>query len=361
MSESSAESAVTIRDVARHAGVSIATVSHVVNDTRHVNASTRQKVQEAIEALGYRPNRIARSLKTNSTRAIGLLVSDIENPFFTSVARGAEDAALDRGYHVILCNTDEDTAREADYLNELAARRVDGLVVASAAAGIGDAKPLTSAGIPTVLIDRGIPGVALPIVKIDNYDGMRLAVTHLSELGHTRIGLIGGQPGAATAEEREAGFRAAVSEHGVALEEALIVHGGFRIEGGRHALTKLWSLTEPPTAVVIANNLMAIGALLAVRDAGVTVPDALSVVTFDDMPWTPLLDPPLTVVAQPARAIGASAVSILVDQIEGGPSPDPLETLFPAQLIVRGSTGPPRSDGDPTKRHVRNPRTLEAT
>jgi len=333
----------TMRDVAKRARVSVSTVSHVLNGTRRVSGETQEAVLAAIGELGYQPNLLAKSLKTSRTFTVGLLISDIQNSFFTSVVRGVEDVALSRGYHLFLCNTDEDARREDEYLRELAKKRVDGLIVASAAPRHDGAGRLKDVNVPFVLMDREVEGVEADVVRLDNRMGTRLVADHLVGLGHERIGMVSGPLNKASGHERYRGLGDALADLGLGMDDSVVRFGDFRTESGRRGAAELLRMPDPPTAIVAANNKMTLGALLAVREAGVRIPDEVSVVGFDDMEWAPLADPPLTTLAQPAYEMGVEAIELLLGRIEDGPAEEPERILLKPRLIVRESTAPPGS------------------
>jgi len=332
-----------MKDVAELAGVSASTVSHVLNGTRKVSEDTRERVRLAIEELGYEPNLLAKSLKVSRTFTIGLLISDIQNPFFTSVIRGAEDVALSRGYHLFLCNTDEDPNREDEYVRELSKKRVDGLIVASSASRRDHALQLRLEDVPFVFMDREVEGIEADTVSVDNRLGMRLIAEHLTQLGHERVGMVSGPLEKSSGHERYHGLRDALADLGLPLHDSLVRFGDFRVSGGREAAEELLRLPEPPTALVVSNNQMTLGALLAVRELGLRVPDDVSVVSFDDMEWAPLANPPLTALAQPTYEMGATAARMLLNKIEKKATGSPSKLFMEPELVVRESTGPPAS------------------
>lgn len=330
-----------MKDVAKRARVSVSTVSHVLNGTRKVSAATRGEVLAAVEELSYRPNLLAKGLKTRRTFTIGLLISDIQNAFFTSVVRGVEDVALSRGYHLFLCNTDEDASREDEYVTELAKKRVDGLMVAPSAPRDNHARRLRAEGVPFVFVDREVEGVEAGVVSVDNAMGTQLIAEHLVGLGHERIGMISGPLDKASGYERYTGLRGALSDLGAGLDDALVRFGDFRTSSGREGAEELMGLPSPPTALVTANNQMTLGALLAVAGMGLRVPADVSVVGFDDPEWAPITDPPLTTIAQPTYQMGVRAAEMLLDRIEDGSEQEPEKVLLEPWLIVRESTAPP--------------------
>jgi LacI family transcriptional regulator len=328
-------------DVAERARVSVSTISHVLNGTRKVSEDTREKVLAAVEELGYQHNLLAKSLRIQRTFTIGLLISDIQNPFFTSVVRGVEDVALNRGYHLFLCNTDENPVREDAYITELAKKQVDGLIVASAAPRHNDARRIRFANIPAVFMDREVEGLEADAIRVDNLLGMKMAVEHLASLEHERIGLISGPLEKTSGFERYKGFEAALSEVGFQFEESLVRFGDFKTLSGRKGADELLRLSKSPTALIAANNQMTLGALLCIREKGFSIPTDVSVIGFDDMEWAPLANPPLTTVAQPSYEMGVKAANMLLDKI--GKSSDGATTrvLLEPSLVVRESTAPP--------------------
>ena len=330
---------VTLRDVARRAGVSTSTVSHVLNGTRPVSEELRRRVLDAMHELGYEPNAVARSLKVNRSNTIGLIISDISNPFFTAVVRGVEDVAQARGYTVILCNSDEDVAKETTYLKVLRSKRVDGLILAPAGRPHEYLRNLVKADFPLVFLDRDIEGLGVAAVLLDNEGAARQAVRHLVDLGHRRIGMITGRPSISTTTERLAGYLAALREAGLPVDERLIVSGGSSIEGGRAAANALLDLDPRPTAIFSANNLMTIGALVAIDARGLSIPEDIALVGFDDFPWSGVLRPRLTTVAQPTYELGRMAAEVLLRRLAGSRSEPPERVVLPGKLTVRESCG----------------------
>jgi LacI family transcriptional regulator len=334
---------ITMKDVAEQARVSVSTVSHVLNGTRTVAEATQRRVLASVEELGYRQNMLARGLKTRQTFTVGLLISDIQNPFFASVVRGIEDVALSRGYHLFLCNTDEDPEREDAYVTELAKKQVDGLIVASAASRPNHARRLRVEDIPYVFMDREVEGVGADAVRVDNALGTRMIAEHLVGLGHERIGMISGPLDKSSGHERYGGLKEALAGLGIVLADALVRFGDFKTPSGREGAKDLLRLPEAPTALVVANNQMTLGALLAIRELGLRMPNDISVVGFDDVEWAPLADPPLTALAQPTYEMGVEAVGMLLERIEGDPAAPPKRVFLEPRLVVRNSTAHPRA------------------
>lgn len=330
---------VTIRDVAERAGVSVATVSHVINGTRKVAPDTAERVRRAMEELDYQPNAVAQSLRTRTTHVIGVLVSDITNPFFATLVRGAEDAAVAAGYSVIVCNSDEDLSKEDSYVRLLLRRRMDGLLIAPVRDGASPAvQELAKRRMPFVFIDRKAAGVSVDAVLSDNVGGAYRATRHLIERGHRRIGIVLGIPGATTTEERFAGYRQALQEAGIPFSEDLVAWGGYRIEGGRQAAVQLLSRPDPPTAIFSTNNQMTVGVLQELFLRHIPIPAKVAVVGFDDLDWAEMVIPPITVVAQNPYEIGRCAFKLLFARLNDPSAGDFQEIRVPVKLRVRGST-----------------------
>ncbi|MGC0341634.1 LacI family DNA-binding transcriptional regulator [Streptomyces sp. SLBN-8D4] len=347
----------TMADVARSAGVSVATVSHVLNGTRPVLPHTRQAVLDAVEELGYTPNTLARSLVTSRTRSIGLAVSAISNPYFTEILQGVEAGALEHGYSLLIADPHDDPEHERKVVQLLHERRVDGMIVAPSANPRELVSYLGRHQVPTVFLDRVVDGstggaegsadgaggladgaggladgaggladgaFAAPAdspqpfdqVCAENTEPVAGLVTHLAGLGHRRIGLVAGLPGLSTTAERIAGYRQGLTTARLPYDDHLVVHGDSESAGAERATAALLSLSAPPTALVTANNAMTIGALRALRERGLSVPDDLALCCFDDFAWADLFSPRLTAIAQPSREIGAQAVRVLLERLD---------------------------------------------
>lgn len=330
-----------IKDVARDAGVSTATVSRVMSGRDPVSGEMRERVLGSARKLDYRPNALAKSLRMEATGTLGLVVSNVMNPFFTAVARAVEDAAAERGYSVIIGNADEDPDKEARYVDVLLQKRVDGFVVSPAR----DESPLLGevavSGTPLVFVDRSIEGLDVPVVRADGRRAVSQLVEYLVRLGHTSLAIISGPEGVVSGRERLEAFLEAAEQAGLPIGSECIRPGSFRRESGAVAMKELLDLPEPPTAVFAANNLMALGALQSIRTSGLSIPGDISVASFDDVSWFELLDPPLTAIAQPTQEIGTTAARMLLRMIESGERPE--SYVAEAELVVRGSCGAPRS------------------
>ncbi|MFH8474151.1 LacI family DNA-binding transcriptional regulator [Streptomyces sp. NPDC018000] len=328
----------SIKDVAAEAGVSVATVSRVLNSHPSVSPDARTRVLAAVEALGYRPNAVARSLRTDQTRTLGLVISDVLNPYFTELARFVEEEARALGYSVIIGNADERPDLQEHHIRTLLDRRIDGLLVSPADGSAPFMPGAAAGGTPMVFVDRWIQGVDVPVVRADGRAAVRDLVAHLHRLGHRRLAIIAGP--ATTGDERVEAFREAMREHGLALPDSYIGQGDFRADSGRRVTERFLTLPEPPEVVFAADNLMALGALDAIRARGLGVPQDIGLAAFDDIPWFLHTDPPITAISQPTGELGRAAVRALVDVIEGRP---PQSVTLPARLVVRSSCGEPTS------------------
>jgi LacI family transcriptional regulator len=342
----------TIADVARAARVSTATVSRVLNGNTEVNAELAERVRQAVGELSYRPSRLARSLRTQRTAVWAVIISDIRNPFFTEMVRGVEDIAYANGYSLVLCNAEEDAAKEANYLQLALAEHMSGVIVAPASSTRTDLQPLLDRGVSVVTVDRKLSGnSAVDRVLIDNRGGAEMAVSHLVENGCRRIACISGPPDVSTAAERLVGYKAGLRNHGIRGSSQLICSGDFREQGGKAAMEGLLSLPVPPDAVFVLNNLMTLGALTAIAERGLMVPDSVAVVGFDDPSWAALLRPPLTTVAQPTYDLGAETARMLLQRM-GGYRGAARELVLSPSLRVRASSTPSRP-AVPSQRRAR--------
>jgi LacI family transcriptional regulator len=329
---------VSIRDVANRASVSIATVSATVNGSSSVRQETRQRVEEAIEALGYRPNGVARSLRLGRTGVIGLVVSEITNPFFAEISRAVEETALNAGKVVVVCNTDENLERESVVLDTLRVQRVAGLIIAPSGQ---DSEYGTALGrrIPTqtVVIDRHIPHLDRDFVGLDNRSAGRMVTEYLLRLGHRRIGFIGGREGVSTAADRFAGFAEALHVARVSLDPELCIDANYRSELAYRAAAEMLTRTSRPSAIVAANNLTTLGVMQAVSALGFACPADVSVAGIDDSPWNIALRPRLTSVAQPVQEIGRQAIDWLIERMTNSADISPRAMQLAPTLVVRES------------------------
>lgn len=323
-----------IIDVALEAGVSIATVSRVLNDNEKVSPELAERVRAAALALGYRPNGIARSLRRRSSDVIALIINDVSNPFFTAITRGVEDVAQRSGYSVLLCNTDEDPGKEATYLRVAEQQQVAGIILSPNTA-TSDVSRLLDAKLPLVVIDR-ILNEPVDSVMVHSFDGAEEATLHLLASGWKRPACVTGPSGASTASERLQGFLKAVRQHRD-LDE-LYEHAPFTQEGGVRAAAALLGMPHPPDALFVANSQMALGVLDEVRRRGLRVGQDVGIITFDDAPWAPFISPPMSVVAQPAYEVGRRAAELLMERLSSENPLAPRAVTLSTTLIVRESS-----------------------
>lgn len=326
----------TVKEVSAAAGVSTATVSRVLTGFEDVSEQTRQRVLDAAKSLNYQPNRNARNLRRSTTSKIGVIISDIQNPFFGSVVRGVEKNLIQDDYTLVLGNSDENLQREQKLITMMLEEGVAGIILAPTSADPEEYQELFSSETPCVVIDRKLPLVDIDMVLVDGAAGAAMAVDHLVALGHTRIGYVGGLPHLSVMHEREQGYLAALQKHSIPVLADYVRQGNNRQSGGYGAVRELISLDQPPSAILIANNLMTLGGLQAIHEQGLEIPDHISVVGFDDMDWAPSLRPPLTVVSQPAFEMGELAAAILLDRICNSEQPHQVRILD-TRLIVRSS------------------------
>ncbi|WP_246731793.1 LacI family DNA-binding transcriptional regulator [Methylocapsa sp. S129] len=330
----------TIVDVARRAGVSVSTVSHVVNHTRRVLPETRKLVEAAIASVGYQTNTLARSLKMASTKSVGIAISAISNPYFSDIICAIETECARLGLMVFLSDTQDDPERELNVVRALHQRRVDGIILApSPDPQQRSLSYLEAAGIPCVLVDR-MPNERFDQVGVKNREAMALLVAHLASFGHRRIGFIAGHPGFATTLERIDGYKLALAAHGLDFDPALLVTGNANTASATASTHALMSLPHPPTALVAGNNMATIGAMRALRARDLKVPADISIVGLDDFEWADCFEPRLTVVAQPCEEIGRRAAALLIERIASADGARRTIRLD-GTLIERNSCGRP--------------------
>jgi len=328
----------TIADVARLAGVSVSTVSHVINGTRRVAPETASNVQAAIEDVRFSPNVLARSLKTASTRSVGIAISAISNPYFSDMICAIQTECARMGLEVFLSDTEDDPVHELLVVRALHQRRVDGLILAPCADPERRALAyLRAAKLPCVLVDR-MPAPEFDQIGVNNREAMRGLVEYVAGRGHRRIGYIGGNPGFETTLERIEGYREALRGLGLVVSDSYIVTGSATTKCAASATEALLSLDEPPTALVAGNNLATIGVMTALRARGLRVPADISVVGFDDFEWADCFDPRLTLVAQPCAEIGKRAAEMLIHRI-ANPRAERQSIRFNATIVERDSCG----------------------
>ena len=326
-------------DIAKRAGVAPITVSRVINNSGYVSQSTRERVEAAVKELGYVPNTIARGLRSKRTHTLALVVTDITNPYFTSMARGVEDVAGASNYTVIYCNTDESETKEEKYANMLAQRQVDGVLLVPSCGNVKTIQFLKSNDINVVVLDRRVSGEDADIVYSDSKKGASRLTKLLIGLGHKRIAIIAGSRGVSTSEDRVLGYQQALSEAGLRSNE-LIYYGAFNEHSGYQLANQVMMQTPRPTAIFGGNNFVAMGAIKAIHDLNLDVPEDVSVVGFDDLPEFMFMKPFLTVARQPAYETGRLAAEILLKRITGEMLEEHREFILPVEIVVRESSGP---------------------
>ncbi len=332
------ERASSLVEVARRAKVSISTVSRTINQTGKISAETQEHVRQVMRELGYKPNRVARRLRAGGKcHLLGLIIPNIQNPFFADLARGVEDVAYRNSFAVLLCNYDEDANKERFYLDVMQQESVDGVILPPVNERDPAVLRLVRSGMPVVCVDRALTEVAVDKVEIDNRRGAVEAVSHLLQRGHRRIGVISGPADSSTGRARLAGCREALEDAGLSLPLELIRYGDYKQESGRLLTLDLLARCEPPTALFVANNLMTIGAIEAIHARQLRLPTDVALVGFDDLPLAAVFNPPLTVVRQPAYEVGRSAAELLFLRLEDPLRPPASITLLP-ELVVRGSS-----------------------
>jgi len=328
----------TIKDVAKRAGVAPITASRALNNTGYASEAVRQRVRQAAEELGYTPNALARSLRSNQTRTLALVLTDVTNPFWTTVARGVEDTASEAGFHVILCNTDESEVKQETYINTLVEKRVDGILFVPAGCNTQPIKFLNQQNIPVVVLDRWLPGIQVDNVRCDSVGGAYSLTRVLLELGHRKIAVISGPRGVSSAEDRVSGFLKALNEEGIKPTPDWIRYGAFTIDSGQAMTQEIISLEKRPTALFACNNFLAIGAMKTFQKAKLNVPHDISVVSFDDLPTSMVVNPFLTAAAQPAYEMGKRATQLLLDRLKSDRPTPPQEIILPVAILRRQST-----------------------
>lgn len=328
-----------MKEVAERAGVSIATASNVISGNRRVGKARMARVLAAIKDLDYHPNEVARSLKIKQTRMLGMVLPDITNPFFSDLIRGAEDAALERGYLLVAVNTDEQVDREKRAVAALRSRRVDGILLAATASkNENHLKSVVAAGVCIVCLDRMASGLAVDAVLADNVRGAQECVRYLIRTGHRKIAIITGSLDLQIGRERLGGYRAALDEAGIPYSSDLVMEGDFREEAGYRLGKELLLRRERPSAIFACNGVMMLGLLLALDELSVKCPGDIALATFDDLPFAHSFHPHLTAVAQPANSIGYQGANLLIDRVEGKRTGEPVIIRLPPELKIREST-----------------------
>ena len=327
----------SMNEVAKRAGVSIATVSRVLNNSDSVNEETRLKILKAIKDLKYQPSRVAKRLRSKSVSSnlLGVLIPDIQNPFYVDVLRGIEDVAYKNNYAIIMCNYGQDEKKEIMYLDILQSESIDGLIAAPVSENDQRLKDIIKNGLPVVCVDRGLVGIDVDIVWVNNEEGAYTAVNHLVKCGYKRIAYISGLPTIPSSRMREAGYRRALENNQLVVPE-LVKYGDSSYDSGVSLCAELLSMKNPPDAIFTGNNLITLGALETIHKCKKQIPKDVAIVGFDDMFWSSSLNPPLTAVRQPAYEIGKRAGELLIQRITD-PQRICIQMTLNAELIIRSS------------------------
>lgn len=325
----------SIKDVAVKAGVSVATVSHVINNTRFVSDSTKEKIMAAMEELKYVPNSMARSLRTNKTKTVALLIPDISNFFFTEVAEAIEGVLSEKGYSLFLCNTGESLTIEKKQIIQMSAQLVSGIIIAPTSGDFDYRSMFADSNYPMVFIDRKTDKTQADVVMVDGKSATYKAVSELINRGHKRIGYIAGRDGLSTTVERLSGYKQAIEDNGLEIDENLIKRGNSKYESGYSLTEELLTKTDA-TAVFVSNNLMSVGAIKCLSNKNIPIPERMAIVGFDDYNWATITNPPLSTIKQPVSTLGAMAAELVLKRIEN-PEGAYTEYSLPAEFIVRKS------------------------
>lgn len=329
---------VTIKDVAAKAGVSTATVSRLLAGKQAASSEVKSRVLRVVKELGYEPNHSARNLRTRERKVIGIVIPDLENPFFTGITRGVEEVLRSAGYSLLIAHSDDSPEREEREIRVLRAEGATGLLLIPSRTDAAYYSAFDWGDLPVVAIDRVPMGWMVDSVKTANAEGARLATEHLLQLGHSRIAILNGPAHYDVAQERMAGFRQALAARGLPVQAEWIVQGDFRQDSGFLATKSLLQSSQRPRALFVTNHMMALGALMAIHELGLRIPADVAIASFDDMPWGAALNPPLTAVAQPTLDLGRTAATLLLERRQ-----DPLravrQVILQPSLVVRASCG----------------------
>jgi len=328
---------VTIYDVAKQAGVSISTVSRVINNTGRISEKTRKKVLQVMEELHYQPSMVASALTGKRTRTIGLIIPDVANPFFSEIARKVEDRGRELGFNVLMCNTDNNAETEEMYLSLLKQKSVDGIIIGTTTKNYTVLNQLLQEKFPLAFIAQDIPELAINVVRVDDFLGGYQAVSHLVSLGHKRIAIMLGNLSRTSDKYRLQAYRQVMEENGLKYEEKWIVCTDYSLKDGKRAALELLQSSPRPTAIFACFDSLAIGVYQAAKKLGLHIPNDLSIVGFDNTILSTIVDPPLTTVAQPIDEMGRQVVDLLIDEIEGN-NGTKQRIILPPELIIRQST-----------------------
>jgi DNA-binding LacI/PurR family transcriptional regulator len=330
----------SIKKIAKAAGVSTATVSRVLNDSDKVKGETAQRVMEVVDEMNYRMDHVARRMKVKQTDSlvIGLIITDIGNPFFSNVAKGVEDVAYKNKHILMISNTNEDPEKEKLFLNSMLSEKVSGVIIVPTSGNDPFLKKLGSDSFPMVMVDRRVKNLNMDTVSINNEAGGFQATEQLIKNGHRRIGIVCGIKGLSNTEERFEGYKQALKSAGIPFSKELVTYGDYVEEGGRKAMAKLLTLDNPPTAVFSTNNLMTLGCIKELYSRRISIPDEMALVGFDDSTWAEALIPPLTTIKQPGYELGVNAAELLIKRLNN-PKTSTVNIVLNTELVIRESCG----------------------
>lgn len=328
----------TIYDIAEEAGVSIATVSKVINETGRISDKTRQRVKEVMKRLNYQPSVVASALTKKRTYMIGLLIPDLANPFFAELARSIEDRGHELGFNLVICSTDNDLDKEEQYINLLRQKSADGIILATGVKNQDIIRNLIQQNQAIAVIARGMPSLSVDTVLVDDYLGGYLAASHLIELGHRDIAVIAEDLEVMSSKERVRGYQQALEDYHLPYREDRIRVSAFHVKGGKDTAGKILDEPDRPTAIFACNDLLAIGAMQAAYERRIAVPEEVSIIGFDNSILAAHMNPPLTTIAQPIQELGRQVVNLISQEINGEKTAKQRIVLLP-ELVVRGSTG----------------------
>ena len=330
---------VTLQNIADAADVSIAVASRAMGNYGYVSAGKKERVRKVADDLGYTPDIVARALKTQKTYCVGVIIADITAHVFTLIVRGIDDVARQNGYHLIICNSDQSPEKEKIHLKELQSRKVDGIIISPTETNAQYINKISRSGIPIILVDRLLPSIDATSVVVDNRLGAYEGVNHLIKHGYKRIGIIKGLCGISILEDRFLGYEQVLKENGITIEEDLIRYGEFDTEISQQATKELLELPEPPDSIFITSEAMILGAILAIKEKKLRIPEDIGIIAFDDPIWAPICTPPLTTIKQPSYTLGTIAAQKIFTQIQNDKQKRDANIVLRTELVIRKSCG----------------------
>jgi LacI family transcriptional regulator len=328
----------TLKEVAQLANVSIATVSNVINESKHVSEDLKKKVFDSMKVLNYKPNEIAKSLRVNQSNLIGILISDISNNFISKVVKGVENTLNEEGYNVLLCSTDSDIEKEKRYMNVLMGKRIDGLIISSAGTG-EHYNDLLNADVPLVFLNRCPDHIPANMVMTNNIKGAYFATEHLIKHGYTKIGIIAGPMHLSTGRDRYIGYERAHEDYGIPVSNELVLEGNLDIESGYKLTKEMLESKSEVDALFISNNSMSLGAYKYIKEKGIKIPEDIAIFGYDDPEWAEVVDPPISGIRQPAYELGVLAAQNIINTIQGNQEVSKGIKYLDPEMVIRKSCG----------------------